>query len=49
MRKDIPDTDEARELKELIRVKIDIEGLTQEDIEFLRNLSNQIVAERIGN
>ena len=46
MRNDVPDPDEVVEMKELIRVKIDICGLTMEDIEYLRNQSIRIVSER---
>lgn len=48
MRNDVPDPDEVVELKELIRVKIDIYGLTMEDIEYLRNQSRRIMSERTG-
>lgn len=46
MRNEVPDPEEVEELKELIRVKIDIYGLTMEDIEYLRNQSSRIVSER---
>lgn len=45
MKYDVPDPDE---MKELIRIKIDITGLTEEDIEFLRKQSNRITSERTG-
>lgn len=45
MKYDVPDPDE---MKDLIRVKIDIEGLTEEDIAFLRNQSDRIMSERTG-
>ena len=48
MKNEVPDPDEMKELKELIRVKIDIYGLTMEDIEYLRNQSNRIMSERTG-
>jgi hypothetical protein len=37
---------EDREIKELIRVKIDITGLRQEDIDFLRNHAKNILEQR---
>jgi hypothetical protein len=37
---------EDREIKELIRVKIDIAGLRQEDIDFLRNHAKNILEQR---
>jgi hypothetical protein len=37
---------EDREIKELIRVKIDITGLRQEDIDFLRNHAKTILDKR---
>lgn len=40
--------DSAEELRELIRVKIDIYGLTQEDIEFLKEHAQKMAAERNG-
>ncbi len=43
MKKEVPDPDE---LKELIRVKIDIYGLTMEDIDYLKNQSNRILSGR---
>lgn len=46
MKNEVPDPDELKELKELIRVKIDIYGLTMEDIEYLRQQSSRIVSER---
>ena len=46
MRNDVPDPEEVEVLKELIRVKVDIYGLTMEDIEYLRNQSSRIVSER---
>jgi hypothetical protein len=53
MRDDVPDTatdiEEEERLRELIRVKIDIEGLNEEDIDFLRNQSSRIISERHGN
>lgn len=50
MKHDAPDPDitEAEEIRELIRAKIDIYGLTQEDIEFLRNESTRIISTRPG-
>ena len=42
----IPIDNEAEELRELIRVQIDIYGLTMEDIEFLRSQAERIHAER---
>ena len=48
MKNDVPDADEMEELKELIRVKIDIYGLTMEDIEYLRREADRIVSERQG-
>ena len=52
MRKDVSDTDtvadETEGMRELIRVKIDIEGLTEEDIQYLRNQSACIISERSG-
>lgn len=49
MRRDVSDTDEAECLRELIRAKIDIYGLTMEDIEYFRTVSNKILSERIGD
>ena len=46
MRNEVPDPDELKELKELFRVKIDICGLTMEDIEYLRQQSSRILSER---
>lgn len=46
MKNEVPDPDELKELKDLIRVKIDIYGLTMEDIEYLRQQSSRIVSER---
>jgi hypothetical protein len=48
MRKEDPDSDvdEAEEIRELIRAKIDIYGLTMEDIEYFKNVSNKILSER---
>jgi antitoxin component HigA of HigAB toxin-antitoxin module len=43
MKKEVPDPDE---LKELIRVKIDIYGLTMEDIDYLKNQSSRILSGR---
>jgi hypothetical protein len=43
MRADEPEPKEAEELRELIRVKIDIYGLTQEDINFLRSRAKEIL------
>jgi hypothetical protein len=37
---------EGREIRELIRVKIDITGLRQEDIDFLRNHANTVLDKR---
>jgi hypothetical protein len=34
---------EVVELRELIRVKIDISGLTQEDIDFLKDRAKEIL------
>ena len=48
MKNDVPDPAEITELKELIRVKIDIYGLAMEDIEYLRNQSSRIMSERAG-
>ena len=48
MRNEVPDPDEVKELKELIRVKIDIYGLTMEDIDFFRSQSSRIMSERTG-
>jgi hypothetical protein len=45
MNKEAP---EPEGMKELIRVKIDIYGLTQEDIDFLRNESTRIISTRTG-
>lgn len=49
MKHDVPDPDitEAEEIRELIRAKIDIYGLTQEDIDFLRKESNHIISKRV--
>ena len=51
MRADVPDTDteEAESIRELIRAKIDIYGLTMEDIEYFKNVSNKILSERSGD
>ena len=46
MRNEVPDPEEVEDLKDLIRVKIDIYGLTMEDIEYLRNQSSRIVSDR---
>jgi hypothetical protein len=47
MKKDKPrPKKEAREIRELIRVKIDITGLRQEDIDFLRNHANTVLDKR---
>jgi hypothetical protein len=43
MRNEVPDPDEAEELKELIRIKIDIYGLTKEDVEYLRARAKEIM------
>lgn len=43
MRNEVPDPEEVEELKELIRVKIDIYGLTMEDIEYLIDRSKKIL------
>lgn len=47
MKKDKPrPKKETREIRELIRVKIDITGLRQEDIDFLRNHAKNILEQR---
>lgn len=47
MKKDKPrPRKEAKEIRELIRVKIDIIGLRQEDIDFLRNHAKNILEQR---
>ena len=47
MKKDKPrPKKEAREIRELIRVKIDITGLCQEDIDFLRSHAKTILDKR---
>lgn len=47
MKKDKPrPKKEAREIRELIRVKIDITGLRQEDIDFLRYHAKTILDKR---
>ena len=47
MKKDKPrPKKEAREIRELIRVKIDITGLRQEDIDYLRAHSNSVLDKR---
>lgn len=47
MKKDKPrPKKEAREIRELIRVKIDITGLRQEDIDFLRAHANSVLDKR---
>ena len=38
--------DDAEEMLDLIRVKIDIYGLTMEDIEYFKNASNKILIDR---
>lgn len=38
--------DDAEEMLDLIRVKIDIYGLTMEDIEYFKNVSNKILIDR---
>ena len=43
MKAEEPDAQELEELRELIRVKIDIYGLTQEDVEFLRCRAKEIL------
>lgn len=48
MKNEAPIPDEMKELKELIRVKIDICGLTMEDIDFFRGQSSRIMSERTG-
>mgnify|MGYP003293005844 CR=1 FL=1 len=37
---------EAKEIRELIRVKIDITGLREEDIIFLRNQAKNVLEQR---
>ena len=37
---------EAKEIRELIRVKIDITGLREEDINFLRNHAKTVLEQR---
>ena len=37
---------DAREIRELIRVKIDITGLRQEDIDFLRSQAKTVLEQR---
>ncbi|MBQ5362345.1 MAG: hypothetical protein IIU63_03265 [Clostridia bacterium] len=47
MKKDKPrPKKEAREIRELIRVKIDITGLRQEDIDYLRAHANSVLDKR---
>lgn len=43
MKNEVPDPEEVKELRELIRVKVDIYGLTKEDIEYLRDRSKKIL------
>jgi hypothetical protein len=38
---------EGREIRELIRVKIDITGLRQEDIDYLRAHANTVLDKRL--
>ena len=48
MKKDKPrPKKEAREIRELIRVKIDITGLRQEDIDYLRAHANTVLDKRL--
>ena len=47
MKKDKPrPKKDAREIRELIRVKIDITGLRQEDIDYLRAHANSVLDKR---
>lgn len=47
MKKDKPrPRKEAKEIRELIRVKIDITGLRQEDIDYLRAHANSVLDKR---
>lgn len=46
MKKDDPIPKEAEEIRELIRVKIDIYGLTQEDIDFLMKRAEEILNDK---
>ena len=47
MKKDKPrPKKETREIRELIRVKIDITGLRQEDIDYLRAHANSVLDKR---
>ena len=43
MKNEVPDPEEVKELRELIRVKVDIYGLTKEDIEYLIDRSKKIL------
>jgi hypothetical protein len=48
MKKDKPrPKKETREIRELIRVKIDITGLRQEDIDYLRSHANSVLDKRL--
>ena len=48
MKKDKPrPKKETREIRELIRVKIDITGLRQEDIDYLRAHANSVLDKRL--
>lgn len=48
MKKDKPrPKKDAREIRELIRVKIDITGLRQEDIDYLRAHANSVLDKRL--
>ncbi len=48
MKKDKPRPKKyAREIRELIRVKIDITGLRQEDIDYLRAHANSVLDKRL--
>lgn len=46
MKEDPFDKETDAEIKELIRVKIDIYGLTQEDIDFLRGRASEILNDK---
>lgn len=47
MKKDKPrPRKEAKEIRELIRVKIDITGLRQEDIDYLRSHAQSVLDKR---
>jgi hypothetical protein len=48
MKKDKPrPKKDAREIRELVRVKIDITGLRQEDIDYLRSHANTVLDKRL--